>query len=163
MSKTFKTISSLQVQLKNDIFDNLRNRISEICIRVVKDNLLKKVYWNYVPQGDYSYDRTYELMDSVTVGNFNIGYKYATFDVFMDTSKINPYQTEGSSWNQHADVDGDDMSEYIPMWIEEGTTGGLWKRDGAHYMQESFIQLVNELPNALEKALRSEGWNVSVL
>lgn len=163
MGKKFKTISSLQVQLKNDILDSLRNKISEICMRVVKDYLLKNVYHSYIPQGDYSYDRTYELMDSVSVGNFKLGYKYATFEIFMDTSKINPYETSGTDWNQHADVDGDDMSEYIPMWIEEGTEGGLWERKGAHYMQDSFVQLSNELPSMLERALKNEGWDVKVL
>lgn len=163
MSKRHATVSSLQAQLKNDIVQAINGKITDICIRVVRDNLLERVYWEYAPNGNYSYDRTYELLDSVTVGNLKVGYKYATFEIFMDTDKINPYVTDGNGWNQHASVDPIDTSEYIPLWVEEGTSGSLWDRDGAFYMQQSHYELFSRLHVVLAHELRKQGWKVTMI
>ena len=50
-----------------------------------------------------------------------------------------------------------DVSEYIPMWIEEGTEGSLWDRDGAYFAEEANWalgggMLVRELAGVLRKA-----------
>jgi hypothetical protein len=139
----------------------IEGKIAEICMKVVRDNLLERVYWNYIPQGEYAYDRTYELMDSVTVGNFHLGTTHATFEIYMDTDKINAYVTDRDRWNQHASVDPIDVSEYIPLWVEEGTDGSLFDREGAHYMEASHYELSGgQLAQALARELRKEGWNV---
>lgn len=158
----FKTVSALQGQLKQDLMDSVRNRIAQICMNVVRDSLMDRVYFNYVPQGETAYDRTYELLDSVTVSEPVIGSKYMYFEIYMDTSKINPYVTEDDEWNQHASVDPMDVSEMIPLWIEEGTDGGLWDREGAHYMEHSAMRLDGTLHQAFARELRNQGWKVTV-
>jgi len=164
VSKKFATVSALQGHLKTTIMEAIQNKIAEICMRVVRDKLLETVYHKYIPQGDLAYDRTYELMDSVTVGNFQMGYKYATFEIFMDTNKINPYSTGEGEWNQHADMGYEqDVSEYIPLWVEEGTEGSLWDREGAHYMEKSHYELEGSLHQALARELRGEGWDVTLI
>lgn len=160
-----QTISELQKRLKDSIVNAVQSKVAEICYRVVRDNLIERVYWNYIPQGESSYDRTYELMDSITVGNVSIGTKNVYFEIFMDTDKIHPYETDSGEWNQHQSMGTNsyDTSEYIPMWVEEGTEGSLWDREGAHYMEQSWIELSSgsqSIVKALAKALKSEGWNV---
>lgn len=161
MALKFKTVSDLQGHLKHSILEAIEHRILEICVNTVRDYLMENVYWKYNPQGEYAYDRTFELLDAVTVGNFNVGTKFATFEVFMDSSKITANVTEDGKWNQHASFDPADVSEYIPLWIEEGTEGSLWDRDGAHYMYDSWVDLSGgRLAQELENALRSEGWEI---
>ncbi|HDR7263667.1 hypothetical protein [Bacillus sp. CH_203] len=160
----FKDVSALQVQLKKDIYQSIQGTIADMCNKVVKEMVQKKVYDAYVPSGEYAYERTYELRDSVTIGNFKLGTKYATFEIYMDSEKINPEETDKDYWNQHADVNYEqDVSEYIPQWVEEGTSGSLWDRNGAHYMEQSAISLDNSLYRELANELRKQGWDVKVI
>lgn len=161
--KIFKSVSALQSQLKRDVLESIKGEITETCVNVVREQIMERVYRAYIPNGENSYDRTFELLDSVTVGNFKMGTKYAEFEIFMDTGKINPYVQEGDNWNQHASVNPIDVSEMIPLWIEEGTEGSLFDRQGAHYMEESKIDLDSKIHRALAKALRSKGWDVRVI
>lgn len=141
--------------------DAIKSDVERVAIKTVRDFINKNVYSAYAPN-DYS--RTHELLNSVTLGNIKIGTKYATFDIFMDTSKINPYEQD--SWNAHANASyTQDTSEYIPMWIEQGTSGSLWDRDGDYYMEDSLREFEgrNALASALAKGLRRQGWDVKVI
>ncbi|EPC8410984.1 hypothetical protein CN553_12480 [Bacillus cereus] len=165
--RKFDSVSALHAHLKRSIIDTIQNQITNICIKVVQENVKKNVYDTYMPKGEYAYDRTFELLNSVTIDNLKIGTKFATFEIIMDTDKINAYNRNGAfggvGWNAHADVSyTEDTSEYIPMWIEEGTSGSLWDRDGAHYMEKSYHKLDADIPKELAMALRREGWDVKV-
>lgn len=129
---------------------------------VVKDHVQRLVYDAYIPQGENHYDHTFELLNSVTVGEIKVGYKYMTFEIYMDTEKIGSYVTKSKKeWNQHASVDPVDVSEYIPLWIEEGTEGSLHDKEGVHYMEQSTIELDGgKLAQAFADRLRQKGWNV---
>lgn len=161
MTRIHKTVDSLQSQLKGDILGAINGTIANLCTQVVQDNVRAK---GYIPNDNTDYDRTWELLNSVTVGNLTVGYKYATFEVFMDTEKIGSYVTEGNDWNQHASVDPIDVSEYIPLWVEEGTSGSLYDREGGHYMEFSTFELGDgRLAKALEKELRAQGWKITTI
>lgn len=163
MTRRHKTVDSLQKQLKGDIAESVQNEIAQIAIDTVQKYLLKDVY-SYNPKGDFAYDRTMDLLNSVTVGEAKLGYKFARFEIYMDTDKINPYVTGSGEWNQHAshpDNKSMDVSEYIPLWVEEGTSGSLWDREGAHYMEQSWIELDSgKLAQEFANRLRQKGWHV---
>lgn len=163
-SRKFKTVTALHSHLKDSLLDSIQLQITKLCIEVVQDYIRKNVYEQYSPDPD-SYDRTMELLNSVTVGNIKAGIKYITFDIFMDTEKINPRIRNGShgysGWNAHADVYDIDVSEYIPLWIEEGTEGSLWDREPAFYMYDSWVDLSGgDLAQAFADALRRKGWHI---
>ncbi len=161
MARLHRSVSSLQRHLVASVERGIRERLYEICVQVVQENVQKKVYDSYTPQGDYPYQRTFELLNSVDISEVKVGSKYAEFEVYMNTDLINAYQTSENEWNQHADVYGLDMSQYIPKWIEEGTGGGLFPRGGSYYMSDSFVDLTDgRLGKSLGGHLRSEGWNV---
>lgn len=161
-TRRHKTVSSLQNQLKSDLLELIQNGVADIAIKTVQDHLRRTVYDAYTPQGEFGYDRTFELLESVSVGNLRVGNKYIYFDIFMDTEKIGSYVKESSrEWNQHASVDPMDVSEYIPLWVEEGTSGSLWDREGAHYMEQSWLELDSgKLAQEFANRLRQKGWNV---
>lgn len=164
MTKRFKTVSSLQQHLKSSLLKSVEDRLIKICIDVVQQSIQRNVYDVYTPKGDYAYDRTFDLLSAVTVANIVMGTKYLTFEVHMDTEKINPQirsSTDSNVWNAHASVEEMDVSEYIPLWIEEGTNGSLWDRDGAHYMESAYVDLSGgRLAQELVVALRRQGWDV---
>lgn len=162
MAKLFKTISEVQKQLKGDIKEALEDDIAEAIIRVVEKYLQSNVYDAYIPQGEFAYDRTYELRNAVVMSPVKVGNKYAKFEVYMDSDLIDANVIDDNrKWNQHASVDPIDVSEYIPMWVEEGTNGSLWDREGAHYMADSYFDLSDgSLAKMLANELRSRGWKI---
>lgn len=164
MSQKFSRISDLQKHLKNSILEAFEHKVTQVVINTIRDNILKRVYFAYTPQGDFAYERTYELLDAISITGFTAGTKHITLEISMDASKISSYVTAGYSWNQHADIWGNDVSEYIPLWIEEGTEGSLWDRSGSYYMANSYNELTREsrVTKVLAEALRREGWNVVV-
>jgi hypothetical protein len=164
-TRRFKTVASLQSQLKGDIVQSIENEVAKMCEKVVNDSINKNVYQAYTPQGDHAYNRTFELLNAVTVGNIVVGIKYVTFEIYMDSEKINPRIRNGddsSQWNAHASVEQMDVSEYIPLWIEEGTSGSLWDREGAYYMESAYMDLSGgALAESLYVAMRRRGWEVT--
>ncbi|MED3976192.1 hypothetical protein P4639_22600 [Priestia megaterium] len=163
--KKFKTVSAVQAQMKQSIIMAVETRIREVATRVVKQYIQKNVYEAYIPQGESAYDRTFELLNSVTVGNLVVGSKHVSFEIYMDTNVMTPQIRNGvfgyGGWNAHADVNSIDVSEYIPQWIEEGTEGSLHDREGAHYMEDAYYDLgYGDLAHALADSLRSQGWKV---
>lgn len=162
---SYQSISEIQLKLKSSIVQSINTELRKHCTKVVQEYLYETVYKTYVPKGEHSYDRTMELLNAVTVGEITVGTKYVTFEVYIDSEKIQPSITsDPSDWNQHASVYPTDVSEYIPMWVEEGTTGSLWDRDGAHYMEQAYLQLnQGDLARALAESLKSMGWNVITL
>lgn len=161
MTRLFKDVSSLQGHLKTSIVNGIQGRVTDVCIKLARKNIQEKVYDAYIPSGENSYDRTYELLDAVTISNIQVGYKYVTFEIIMDSGKLNSNVKGDNQWNQHASVYPMDVTEYIPLWIEEGTTGSLWDREGAHYMEATYFELSGGLmARELGDALRAQGWNV---
>jgi hypothetical protein len=163
MSKRFKTVDSLQKHLKHSIYEAIEHRLLEVVIRTIQRYIKERVYDTYIPQGEFAYNRTYELLDAVSIGNFKMGSKYATFEIYMDSDKLGANITDDGYWNQHANVWGGDETENIPLWIEEGTSGSLWDREGAHYMEQSWVELSGgrqSLAQILASELKREGWDV---
>jgi hypothetical protein len=160
MTRLFNTVNDLQKHLKGDIANSVMGQVQEVATETVQRILRAE---GYIGQDPTSYDRTWELLNSVTVGNISVGTKYVTFEIFMDTDKINAYAKNDDNWNQHASVDPIDVSEYIPLWVEEGTDGSLWDREGSYYMKGSWNELNDgKLAQAFASELRSRGWNVTV-
>lgn len=150
--------------------DALESVLSKTAKRVVEDNVQKYVYDAYTPQGLFPYERTNELLQSVTIDNLRIGTKRASFEVFMDSAKIHPYSNDEGGWSQHESMTtGDDVSDYIPMWVEDGTKPSLWKhpfpagRPARHYMEKSKLELHLKMFNQLASELRKQGWDVRIL
>lgn len=170
--KTFKTVSELQHHLKDSIQESIENELFEICTKIVEKHLMKDVYDNpnagYIPRAEegspFKYERTWELFNSLTISDVKMGSKYATFEIYMNGDAIESHKTGEGEWNQHADIDyEEDVSEYIPMWIEDGTNGSLWDFRPTQYMFNSWKELRDDgiLRDALEQALRSRGWKIT--
>lgn len=154
----FDTVSELQRHLKNTIS---ASQIDEIVRSVVRDYIDENVYRNYTPSGLDAYDRTYELIDAVEVLEKKIGTKHYSFEVAINPSSMtmDNSRSDDGQWNAHASMPptSSDVRELIPLWIEEGTKGSLWDREGAFFNRDAYIDLdggllVRKLLNALTRA-----------
>lgn len=155
----FDDVSSMQKHLKKTISESA---IKHTVKKVIENNIYKRVYQSYTPT---SYVRTGDLLGSVRITGESIGNTIYTFEVFMDSSLIDSNITSSGEWNQHASMPQGgqvyDTSDYIPMWIEYGTEGSLWDRQGAYYMEHSHFDLDGgKLSQQLRRELSASGFKV---
>lgn len=153
----FTNVASLHKHLKTTISTS---KIEILVKETVDKYIHENVYSAYTPN---SYVRTHEFEKAVIIGEEILTDEGYTFEVYIDSSRLNSVMGGVDEWGQHASVHGADVTEYIPLWLEEGTRGSLWDRNGAYYMQDSHIELSGgKLAQALAKGLRAQGYMVTV-
>lgn len=153
----FPSVASALTALRRDIRSAVLGEIKEMAKMVVEENVKSKGYGTFSAN---TYERTNDLMNSVDVEVINGGIGGVGFKVYMNTSKIRPMgQTSSGEWGQHTDNHGDSQAENIPLWIEEGH-GGFVAREGTHYMESAYQELMTKCARDLANSLRGKGWDV---
>ena len=108
----------------------------------IKDYVMKNLYNKHSPT---HYTRTYDYINSLTVKKAKSVNNGHVVEIFFDTSKITPRSPDGADrWSRHSSItsyyggaSGDDVSDMIPIWMEYGTSGSLWDRDGIYSMENT--------------------------
>lgn len=115
------------VLLKIRTFSELNRAIEQKISLALKDKMavkvkeliayyLQKNFYDYTPE---EYERTYELRDSLTIGDVVKKGSGYTVEVFFDTNKIQPhYESINDPFPQHISWSGEDVSNMIPYWTE---------------------------------------------
>lgn len=153
-----KDLYSYSVKSTIECADDILDKIVE----VLRDFTKVNVYQKYSPK---EYDRTFELINSISKRNFKkIGKNMYVAEVFFDDKKIRARESDGF-WNFHMSVDNIDISASLPFWIEFGTNGSLWDRDGAFMVKETerFLQKTNKLNSLLRQELIKKGFKVKYI
>lgn len=136
MAKEFRTIEEALQYLEASIVLNLE-KIGEEIKSVLRQHVW--VLWYNRPYTPTHYTRTLELIDCLTVTKAKkIAGGYEVM-IYFDTDKINPYPPANpGEWTRHQSItDGQDVSEFIPLWIEEGQNSPLFSYSGVHPVQET--------------------------
>lgn len=169
MMPDFNNLESLYHYLNVQIQDSLR-----LVAEQVEDILKEYVMQNWYNRPDFNpsnrYTRTYEYINSITVDKVSIdanGNYYVT--LYFDTNKIRPYPSDGAGrWSRHESItDGEDVSEHIPLWIEEGNNpnGGhpIYEYPGAHPVRDTkeYLQSTNYHVNKIIEILKEKGINAT--
>lgn len=155
MSKNFKSLAEIESYFNTNIAPKVMKKASEEPKQMLKDNVDKNVY-NYTPS---TYERTFELRDSIIATEPQNVNNKTTVEIKHDENKIHPY-----SPNQHMSViTGEDISTYLPQWINDGTIGhifgqGVWT-EPRPYMDDTVRQMEQEntFENEVKKSLQKQG------
>ena len=129
----FRDFKSLEKYLQRELQNNLNEIIKEIK-EDVKEYIMENLYNAYDPN---QYERSFEFLESVSVYKARQTESGISAIVYFDTDKINAVGMSGR-FNQHMSVDGKDVSDYIPQWLEEGTQArrnNIFPRDGIYSME----------------------------
>jgi len=124
--------------------------------QMVKDYIMQEMY--SIMTSDYT--RSYEFINSVSHTNVEIIGNMFKVTVYFDTDKIKPHIIDGE-WNQHADFYGNDVSDSLVLWIEEGTSNQFYSHPGINSM-ETVGSWTKKIKQGLEAHLVSTGLNVRV-
>lgn len=125
------------------------------------ENMLRKLleerlYDFYDPK---MYERTYELLNSISHSNIiklNNGTYYV--EIYYDTDKIRSYPRTSDGWTykwgQHTSFNNEDVSSWIPTWIELGTNNGHYPHNGTHSMEDTKKWISKEYNRLFRLALK---------
>jgi len=149
----------------NSLFKYINNQLKFSIQEVGK--LIKKEVENYIQTNLYDaytpehYIRTMEYLRCITVSKVNSNPKGYVVEIYFDTSKIIPNFTD-TLYNQHMSMSGIPINEYLPLWLEEGTSarnGNLFPRKGIEAMKNE-ANIINNMGfhvNKLKDYLKSKG------
>ena len=126
--------------------ESYMNRVIRKCLiycagrtEMMLRRLLEERLYDFEP---VMYERTYELLNSITqseVVKLSNGTYYV--EIYYDTDKIRAYPRENDGlsykWGQHTSFDGEDVSEFIPLWIEKGTNNPYYSHKGTDSMEDT--------------------------
>jgi len=119
--------------------------------------------------GEYYYERTYELINSLTLTVKKDKRNQITTHVYFDVDKIRPSAQVNnfSGFYAHAsfggaikDRNGRSISSLLLQWIEEGNSGHIGNNpiNGIHFLQSVNDYLENgELEKVIKKVFKSYG------
>lgn len=123
--KKFKNLSDYYDYIDKSLKKAMKDIGEEVKLEL-QDYIWENWYKTYNPK---EYERTFDFLNCVT---FNVGKsngKYVAI-VYYDTSKIKAEYNEYSYWNNHMSLSGEDVSEYIPRWIEKGQKSHVYSYNG---------------------------------
>ena len=146
-------------QITKAIEPYIINALQEVANNVKQkliDTVNDRMYEAWTPD---RYSRTLELLNSISTTNVAKVYGRYIVKIYYDTTKIHPYMVDGQ-WNKHADFYGNDVSEYIPLWIEYGTENNKhYEHDGISAIEDVFEWISTEYNRLFASALKTTGMN----
>lgn len=129
--KKFKNIESLQKFIKDKCKSGM-NDVGKKVQESLKFFVLKNVYCAFTPE---EYQRTYQLLESISFKLLQSNKNQITVDIYFDKSKM-----------QHTTLFGSEKlaispnsNVYIPKWVDEGKTWDkpFHPRGGGHFMKDT--------------------------
>lgn len=103
------------------LVDTMLIKVLESTARDALNQLKHEVQEKLYKAKDPFYVRTNELLESISKTKIQKTYGRFVIMVYYDLDKIYPYERKGLNWGQHTDFWNEDVSDFIPLWIEEGT------------------------------------------
>jgi hypothetical protein len=173
VAKKIKTWGDLRRVLKRDIGliiqDELKNIGDEIK-KALKQELKSKWYgrsgYSSESFSTDSYDRTFELLESITLSPTSIKGNQFSVRIYYDTDKMNTYDSENGMLSKHkSHISGEDSRVMLPYWIEEGTSGSpIYNMPRTNVVGDLKDRLIDDkaLLQHFESALKKRGYDVIV-
>ncbi len=153
--RVFKDLKEYYKYIESQLIKIMEEIGMETC-----DDLYKTVKSRIYDWTPNMYERTGELLKSVTCTKVFKENGYLYIKIYYDTDTIHPYFTDNNLFNQHSDIYGNDVSNYIPLWIEEGTearNGNFFPRNGIHAISEELDWFTTNFVKLFKKKLKKHG------
>lgn len=148
----FSDMSQLEKEIKKQSINALKDDVS----RVIKDELKKQVLDKvYLHQHSNRYQRTYELLKSIEIGDVK-----EENGMYIAQVYFNPDLTHGSWWgsNKLGIKEGEQVGmNYIAQWLNEGKN--IFAPHTKDFIENTEIELKNTKSaiNAFIGYMRSKG------
>lgn len=163
-------------QLKMMINLLIQNCLKEIA-KETEDYLRKFVEKNwYNAYSPTMYDRTYDLLNSITRTSVQTMGNSFNISIYFDTDKIKPddrmgtlnlYLSDfwGTEWNAHMSFDKREFTSGLIETLEFGNPSPYspsYAEQGISMLEKTTLWLKYELPNIAKRVFAKHGMNVSI-
>lgn len=129
--------------------------VADIVKQDLINNVENRLYDAWTPS---TYDRTGELLKSITRTEVKKVFGKYTTTIYFDSKVMQPYYREGE-WYAHASiVTGEWISENLAYWIEEGTEGSpYYNHDGIYAVRDTVKWITEEFDRLFREHLKIRG------
>lgn len=115
--------------------------------------LLKKRVYEFEPE---IYERTFELLNSISKSEVIKVHNSYYVEIYYDTDKIRSYPRDYPLWGQHTDFSGNDVSYWIPKFIEEGTDNKYYSHKGTNSIEDCKDWIKKEYNRLFRLVIKAE-------
>ena len=157
----FNSLKELNAYAKNQMRIIAKTKLNYIVMEALREFVMKKVYQDHIP---LEYVRTYDLINSITIGKTINDGNIITASIYFDSSKIIPNTQD--FWSQHASVYdynidkkyNEPINEMIPYYINYGTDSPVYSHEETLFLEETIKSLNSGLLRSeLIKFLKQRG------
>lgn len=149
----FTNTKQIEKYLEKQIIKAL-TEVADVVRQRLYDTVKNRLYDAWTPS---QYKRTMELLKCISHTKVKKVYGSYVVNIYYDTKKIHPYVSDDARWNKHADFWGEDVSEYIPLWIEYGTDNQYFSHDGILAVEDTLEWISREYNRLFKEALLYKG------
>lgn len=125
----FKDLKSLEAYIQKNIANAMQDDVARHVRNTINKYLLSTVYAN----NQTTYERTYEVLKALTVGNIVTNGNEIYVNIYIDADKIIPRDGREGMWGIHQSFDGSPYNEELPFLLEYGN-----KKHNPYYNTPSF-------------------------
>ena len=144
-------------QYVNVVIKQMVEDITQQTLMELRDYVMEEWYLNRTPS---EYDRTYQFLDSLIAKDIKRVTNVFIGEVLSDPKEIIPMWNDESMWNWHMSVDGEDYSELITHFIEEGQSSSLYSYGGIHMFQYTSNWVKKNLDRIAKQTFKKYGLNL---
>lgn len=167
---TYKTYESLMAGLTDTIVKPAVMLTAENVKKTLKNNLSSLWYNTSNPQ---EYIRTYDIIKSISVSEIKKNGKTSyEAKVFFDDNLIMQIPSLGGDWSSHmgmptignsksgaVEYGGLSISQWVPIWLDQGQNSSIYSYDGVEYVKATMDD-VKKIMEKTKQDLRKLGLNV---
>ena len=164
MKKNFKSIKELTDYL-NEKLVKAMDGVGEKALKHMK-NYVKKEFEKTQPK---VYERTYEYLESIDRFEAWIHSDGSIrTEIYYNADLINPYlasedfgrgteYASGQNWNWHMSFEKESVSEFIPLWLDYGTSNPYYSHKGIGGIIDLRKWVQDNFRRQLQIELRKQG------
>lgn len=165
--KTFSNWKDLEKYLTSIINAEIQ-KVGEEVRKALKQELKAKFYgragYHQNQESTDWYDRTWQLVECITLSPTNINGNEYSVRIFYDTDKMTTFSTEGK-WSTHESIiDGRDFRKALPEVIEYGNPSTIYGWEGFDIVGDLTDRLIDDkvVLQWFVKALEKKGFKCIV-
>ena len=155
----FNSLKDMNKYVNSQMKEIVNTQLSEKILLTLRDFVESTVYANEPSQ----YERTYQLLNSLIVGETKSVGNLIACSVYFDSSKISQTKAD-NGWNQHMSVygytnyNGEPINEMLPYWLNYGTDSPIYSHEDHQFLEKTIESLNNgSLRQELIKFLKQRG------
>lgn len=155
----FNSLKDMNKYVNSQMKEIAQDQLAEKILLTLRDFVESTVYANEPNQ----YERTYQLLNSLTIGKAKAIGTIITCSVYFDADKITQ-SIATNRWNQHMSIygyerrGGEPINELIPYFLNDGTDSPIYSHESHDFVEKTIESLNNgSLRQELIKFLKQRG------